>query len=386
MARPSHAHYDAVVVGQGICGTALAYALGRRGKRVLALERDLAEPDKIIGELLQPGGVERLTRLGMAECLEGIDSPPILGYAVYPPNGEDPVPLGYPAQHGVRPRGRSFHHGRFIMNLRRKAREACEVFEATVTALNESSDGRVTGVTWRAGRATGTVSADMVFCCDGLFSGLREHFTSSTVKHKSKFVGLILENAASRLPFPHHGHVFCIDPSPTLIYPISSREVRVLVDVPEPVPLSLEEMKGERSELGEDWAAWWCCSSAIAVHLLRVTAPQLPAPLKELFVEAVSKETRLRSMPAGSLHPEPIYRPGAMIVGDAMNVRNPLTGGGMSVAFNDVTVLCDTLFTLESFRDDAAVQKQLKAFYSARKQFSAQINILAQALYEVFSQ
>jgi len=43
-------------------------------------------------------------------------------------------------------------------------------------------------------------------------------------------VGLILENCL--LPFENHGHVILADPSPILFYPISSTEVRCLVDVP----------------------------------------------------------------------------------------------------------------------------------------------------------
>lgn len=46
----------------------------------------------------------------------------------------------------------------------------------------------------------------------------------------SCFVGLVLENC--ELPYPSHGHVVLADPSPVLLYPISSTEVRCLVDVP----------------------------------------------------------------------------------------------------------------------------------------------------------
>lgn len=46
----------------------------------------------------------------------------------------------------------------------------------------------------------------------------------------SCFVGLVLENC--QLPFANHGHVILADPSPILFYPISSTEVRCLVDVP----------------------------------------------------------------------------------------------------------------------------------------------------------
>ena len=32
---------------------------------MLVVERDLSEPDRIVGELLQPGGVAKLKELGM---------------------------------------------------------------------------------------------------------------------------------------------------------------------------------------------------------------------------------------------------------------------------------------------------------------------------------
>lgn len=57
--------YDVVIVGAGILGCALAAAFGNQGRRVLLLERDLSEPDRIVGELLQPGGVSALEQLGL---------------------------------------------------------------------------------------------------------------------------------------------------------------------------------------------------------------------------------------------------------------------------------------------------------------------------------
>lgn len=57
--------YDVVIVGAGILGCALAAAFGKQGRHVLLLERDLSEPDRIVGELLQPGGVSALEKLGL---------------------------------------------------------------------------------------------------------------------------------------------------------------------------------------------------------------------------------------------------------------------------------------------------------------------------------
>jgi squalene monooxygenase len=57
--------YDVAIVGAGIIGCSLASAFGRQGRQVLLVERDLSEPHRIVGELLQPGGVEALEKLGL---------------------------------------------------------------------------------------------------------------------------------------------------------------------------------------------------------------------------------------------------------------------------------------------------------------------------------
>lgn len=54
-----------VIVGGGILGSALGAALAQDGRVVTIIERDLTEPDRIVGELLQPGGYRTLTKLGL---------------------------------------------------------------------------------------------------------------------------------------------------------------------------------------------------------------------------------------------------------------------------------------------------------------------------------
>jgi hypothetical protein len=41
---------------------------------VLLLERDFSQPDRIVGELLQPGGYLMLKKLGLEDTTDGIDS------------------------------------------------------------------------------------------------------------------------------------------------------------------------------------------------------------------------------------------------------------------------------------------------------------------------
>ena len=77
--RKLHHEADVVVVGAGILGCAVAVALGNQGRSVIVLERSLKEPDRIVGELLQPGGVQALEKLGLRDCLEDIDAVKVFG-------------------------------------------------------------------------------------------------------------------------------------------------------------------------------------------------------------------------------------------------------------------------------------------------------------------
>ena len=117
--------YDAIVIGAGIAGPALAHSLASDGRKVLVIERDLREPDVFRGELLQPGGVRILATLGLAHCIRNIDEQPCRGYTVYKrtaAGGHECHVIPYPESPernaGTPASGFSFHHGRFVQQLR----------------------------------------------------------------------------------------------------------------------------------------------------------------------------------------------------------------------------------------------------------------------------
>jgi squalene monooxygenase len=244
--------YDVVVVGAGIAGCAIAHALStmdfsvsHRPLRVCLLERSLSEPDRIVGELLQPGGVRALTKLGMESCLDNIDAVPIKGYCVVHDGRNVQIP--YPEGH----HGRSFHHGRFIMSLRAKAKSVpgVDVLERTVTDLVECPyTGKVLGVSalrkdpGEQDSLKEVFYADLTIIADGCFSNFRNSVMGkSAVKPtvKSHFVGMILEDAI--LPYDMHGTVVLVkDHGPVLLYRIAGRETRVLIDVKDPLPSDLK--------------------------------------------------------------------------------------------------------------------------------------------------
>ncbi|KAG2698882.1 hypothetical protein I3760_07G168400 [Carya illinoinensis] len=355
---------DVIIVGAGVAGSALAHTLGKDGRKVHMIERDLSEPDRIVGELLQPGGYLKLIELGLQDCVEDIDAQRVFGYALFK-DGKN-TRLSYPLEKFHSDvSGRSFHNGRFIQRMREKAASLPNIRleQGTVTSLLEEN-GTIKGVQYKTKDGKELAAhAPLTIVCDGCFSNLRRSLCNPQVDVPSSFVGLVLENC--ELPYANHGHVVLADPSPILFYPISSTEVRCLVDVPgQKVPsISNGEM---------------------AKYLKTMVAPQVPPEIYDSFVAAVDSGN-IRTMPNRSMPAAPQPTPGALLMGDAFNMRHPLTGGGMTVALSDIAVLRDLLRPLQDLNDAPTLCKYLESFYTLRKPVASTINTLAGALYKVFS-
>lgn len=373
---------EVIIVGAGTAGASAAATFARQGRKVLLVERCMSEQDRIVGELLQPGGLRSLERLGLDDCAkEGTDSVIVDGYVIIRPTTtrggtpsaaveeqqqqqNDSVMLYYPESdpentselfgRGVKPavpvaggmdgsraegprempRGRSFHNCRFVQRLRAAAQAEpnVRVVEATVSALLEGDNGEVVGVRYReaaaataakegAGgqqqedeeRVTREVRAPLTVVADGIWSGLRKCANTNRPQKMSTFVGVLVTHPADAAPVPHKhcGHVVLAHPSPILIYQISSTETRVLVDVAGAMPSAAD--------------------GGLAAHLREKSAPQLPALFRPAFLEAVARGD-VKSMPNRTMPASDVHRQGALLLGDALNMRHPLTGGGMTVA------------------------------------------------------
>jgi len=115
--------------------------------------------------------------------------------------------------------------------------------------------------------------------------------------------------------------------------------------------------------------------------------PKLPASLHLPIQKALEKD-RLRRMPnsflpaveQGGRH----EKEGVFLLGDAWNMRHPLTGGGMTVALNDVVILSRMLANVSDLSDWQAVSGVLHRWHWARKPHASTINILSMALYDLF--
>ena len=381
--RTLHHESDVLIVGAGILGTALAITLARppHSRSVILLEKSLKEPDRIVGELLQPGGVSALNQLDLESCLEGIDSLRVRGYEViYYGHG---VEIRYPdnairshrlnnctiGEQKIRPEGRSFHHGRFVRRLREVAMKEQNVLvvERTVTDVVKCEhNGQILGVHCLTNSEREVYFGQLTVLADGYASRFRKQYINRPVVSKSRFWGLELIDAI--LPKPLHGHVVLGDGAPVLLYQIGPRETRALVDVPEGLDTASSKNGGVKR------------------HLRETVLPSLPECVKPSFEKALD-EGKLRSMPNSFLPPSINRFPGMILLGDAMNMRHPLTGGGMTVALNDVVLLKELLSpeVVPDFGNTKLVLKQMERFHWKRKRLTSVINILAQALYSLFA-
>lgn len=327
----------------------------------------------------------------MESAVEGIDAQRVVGYAMF--KGQRNATVAYPTEgFSGDVAGRSFHNGRFVQRLREAAARApgVTVRQGIVKSLvddrgmpwdenNSNSDSASTstssasfsppsrpvrGVSYRSAcdGQQRVARGHLTVVCDGMYSNLRSKLSAPRIEAPSYFVGLLLKGA--ELPAPSHGHVILGDPSPVLFYPISSHEVRCLVDVP-----------GGRLPSAS--------TGDLAKYLLTVIAPQVPEILKKPFEEAVHRGG-IRAMQNKLMAANPLHTPGALLLGDSFNMRHPLTGGGMTVALGDAALLLKMLEALPSFEDPAATALATRGFYTARKPLSATINTLANALYAVF--
>ena len=91
-------------------------------------------------------------------------------------------------------------------------------------------------------------------------------------------------------------------------------------------------------------------------------------------------------MPNSFLPAAPILQAGVVILGDAFNMRHPLTGAGMSVALHDVQFWKDAIHRIPDLHDTEAIMKLQRSFHWKRKlSHSFVTNTLAQALYALFA-
>ncbi|KAL1226163.1 Squalene epoxidase 5 [Cardamine amara subsp. amara] len=355
---------DVIIVGAGVGGSALAYALAKDGRRVHVIERDMREPERMVGEIMQPGGRLMLSKLGLQDCLEEIDAQKATGLAIYK-DGKEAV-ASYPVDNNFpyEPSARTFHNGRFVQRLRHKASSLHNVRleEGTVKSLIEEK-GVIKGVTYKnkSGEEI-TAFAPLTVVCDGCYSNLRRSLNDNNAKVLSYQVGYITKNC--RLEEPEKLHLIMAKPSFTVMYHISSTEVRCGFEVfPDNMPsISNGEM---------------------ATFVKNTLAPQVPLKLRKIFLKGIDEGAQIKTMPTKSMGATLSEKKGVILLGDAFNMRHPAVASGMMVLLSDILILRRLLKPLSNLGDANKISEIIKSFYVIRKPMSATVNTIGNAFSQV---
>lgn len=351
--------FDICIIGAGMAGATIAAYLAPKGIRIALIDQCFKEKKRIVGELLQPGAVSSLEQMGLGHLLDGFDAQPVEGYALL--QGDEKTIIPYPDHY----RGMGLHNGRFLQQIRASALHNASVTQIHGKALQllENDRKEIIGVSYREVLTSEikSIHAPLTITSDGFFSNFREHLSNNEKTVTSYFIGLILKDCA--MPFPKHGHVFLSGPTPFICYPISSHEVRILIDFPGGQPPKKQLLQ---------------------THLDVNVTPYIPDCMFSSYEQAMQEEG-FKVMPNHYMAAKPIIRKGAVMLGDALNMRHPLTGGGLTAVFSDIQILSAHLLAMPDFNNTDFIHEKIEAYYCDRQRANANLNILANALYGVMS-
>ena len=351
--------FDICIIGAGMAGATIAAYLAPKGIRIALIDHCYKEKKRIVGELLQPGAVLSLEQMGLGHLLDGFDAQPVDGYALV--QGDEKITIPYPQHY----RGMGLHNGRFLQQIRASAlhNESVTQIHGKALQLLENERHEIIGVSYRESLTSEikAIHAPLTITSDGFFSNFRESLSNNEKTVTSYFIGLILKDC--EMPFPKHGHVFLSGPTPFICYPISSHEVRLLIDFPgEQLPRKL----------------------LLQAHLDANVTPYIPECMLNSYQQAM-QEGGFKVMPNHYMAAKPIIRKGAVMLGDALNMRHPLTGGGLTAVFSDIQILSAHLLAMPDFNNTDLIHEKIEAYYRDRQHANANLNVLANALYGVMS-
>ncbi len=351
--------FDICIIGAGMAGATISAYLAPKGIKIALIDHCYKEKKRIVGELLQPGAVLSLEQMGLRHLLDGFEAQTVKGYALL--QGNEKTTIAYPRRHT----GIGLHNGRFLQQIRASAlhNESVTQIHGKALHLLENDSNEIIGLSYRESLTSQikSIHAPLTITSDGFFSNFRAHLSNNKKTVTSYFIGLILKDCD--MPFPQHGHVFLSGPTPFICYPISNTEVRLLIDFPgEQLPRNF----------------------LLKEHLEVNVTPYIPESMRNSYAQAL-QEGRFKVMPNHYMAAKPIIRKGAVMLGDALNMRHPLTGGGLTAVFSDIQILSAHLLAMPDFKNTDLIHEKIEAYYRDRQRANANLNILANALYAVMS-
>jgi 2-polyprenyl-6-methoxyphenol hydroxylase-like FAD-dependent oxidoreductase len=165
--------YDAIVVGGGLGGSALADQLARVGRNVLVLERETRFKDRVRGENMLPWGVAAVRRLGIYGDLIAAGGHPTPNWVFYGMGKPGPTRVLPKTTPGGDPALNVYHPDMQEAVLARAINSGAVVTRGATVLGIDAGPGRSPSVTFEHEGKQQTLTARIVVGADGRASQMR---------------------------------------------------------------------------------------------------------------------------------------------------------------------------------------------------------------------
>jgi 2-polyprenyl-6-methoxyphenol hydroxylase-like FAD-dependent oxidoreductase len=309
---------DVVIVGGGIGGASLAYALAHEGMGVTVLEASTEYEDRVRGESMHAWGLKEARELGVEDTMLDAGAHIATVWKQYAPGldepGEIPVSMMVPDIPGT-------------LNLRHPV--ACQALvdaavDAGATVVRGVRDIKLSGgpsptVNYNAGDAAKEVQAGLVVGADGRASTIRKQsgITLEREEPTTYIAGLLLEG----LDVPDDHDVLAASPDAMFVmFHQGGGRARAYV---------IPGLSGQHRFAGPDGIA----------HFLEACADS-SYPWCDKVAEGTPAGP-VATYPGDDTWTASPYTDGVVLVGDAAGHNDPVIGQGLSIALRDARTVRD---------------------------------------------
>jgi geranylgeranyl reductase family protein len=298
---------EVIVVGAGPSGSAAATALSQKGHDVLLLDRKSFPRDKACGDGIPAGAIELLYSLGMKERIQAANF-----YSV------DKLLLSSPRGHVVEANlkpGQRFGADSYVVPrlkfdalIKEHAVDSGAEFRQAQVKEPIIEDGRVVGVRARINGSVKEISAKVVIGADGVTSVVARSIRPNRHQDKHRAVALRayiedIEELPKEVEFYLYKDIL---PGYAWIFPLGEGRANIGLG------MRLDKFRGRTQSLEE----------MLGVFL---DMPQISARLEN---GGKLQDVAVWQLNFGSQDMRRAYD-GALLIGDAAGLINPLTGGGI---------------------------------------------------------
>jgi 2-polyprenyl-6-methoxyphenol hydroxylase-like FAD-dependent oxidoreductase len=355
-------NYDAVIVGGGIGGGALATVLARAGKSVLVLEKSTVYRDRVRGEWIAMWGVEELKTLGLYDEFIAAGGHHLTRHISY---GDETTPQE--AEAAALPLGALTPGIPGPMTIGHPA--SCNMLadlaaRAGAAVLRGVEDVKVTpgaspSVSYLHDGAWHDAACRIIVGADGRGSQVRQALGIELHQDPQHhfFTGMLVENAHG---FPDDLQVIGTENDVHfLVFPQSNGRARLYLGYPTGHPSRFSGDGGQRRFLDAFKLKSMPCSDAIVNST--PAGPCNSYPNQDAWTDAP-------------------YGQGAVLVGDAAGYNDPIIGQGLSITYRDVRIVRDILLSHHDWSDPSSFVPygEERAERLRRLRFSARMQSIVQ--------